>query len=40
MYMCVALVTIELLNILQKYFYKLSFSYYNHDNKFSRPGTY
>lgn len=40
MYVCVALVTIELFNILQKYFYKLSSSYYNHDNNFSHPSTY
>lgn len=40
MYMCVAPVTTELFNILWKYFYKLSSSYYNHDNKFSHPGTY
>lgn len=39
MYVCVALATVELFNILQKYFYKLSFSFCDHDNNFSHPGT-
>ena len=37
---CVVLDTIELFNILQKYFYKLNSSYYNYDNNFSHPDTY
>lgn len=38
--LCVVLVTVELFNILQKYFYKINSSYCNYDNNFSHPGTY